>query len=495
VNVKFRKRLILGVWITVFLAGCASPVASTIPPGSEEFADNGNNAQGTLSIPTPFPTRPIYQPGELVDYIAQTGDTLTAVAVHFNTTVAEILEANTFIPPTATTLPPGMPMKIPIYYAPLWGSPYQILPDSLFINGPAQVGFQVADWVESRPGWLKDYREYASGENRTGAEIVNLVALNFSISPRLLLALLEYQADALSLSHPGAGSTDYVLGYIDSQHKGMYLQLVWAANTLNNGYYGWRTGAMIDFERLDGRFTRLDPWQNAATASLQYYFSHVAELDAYDRAVSPEGFAKTYTDLFGDPWLSDQPHIPGSLEQPELRLPFSPGKPWAYTGGPHTGWGEGLPLAAIDFAPSGVSGCAVSQEYVTAVAAGVIARSEPAIMVLDLDGDGDERTGWTVFYFHVGTQDRASAGSQFNAGDKIGYPSCEGGRATGTHIHIARRYNGEWISADGVLAFNLEGWVAQNGTGPYLGALKRYTQLVIACDCADQSSLIWAQDR
>jgi LysM repeat protein len=65
---------------------------------------------------TPLPTRPAYQPGELVDYVAQPGDTLPALAVHFNTTVREIRNANTFIPGDATTMPPGMPMKIPIYY-------------------------------------------------------------------------------------------------------------------------------------------------------------------------------------------------------------------------------------------------------------------------------------------------------------------------------------------------------------------------------------------
>jgi len=504
VFVKFHKFFSIGLCIAVLITGCAGPNFPRLATGEDDASGVGNDLGVEQSIPTPSPSRPIYQPGELVDYVAQTGDTLPAVAIHFNTTVTEILEANSFIPQNATTLPAGMPMKIPIYYAPLWGSPFQMLPDCHFVNGPAQIGFSAVEWVNGaapreetalQPGWLNDYTEYASGQNRSGAEIVNLVAVNFSISPRLLLALLEYQSGALSLSRPTDGSLDYVLGKVDSQHRGVYLQLVWAANTLNNGYYGWRTGQIVDFEMADDRFMRVDPWQNAATAALQYYFAQIYKLEEYDRTVSPEGFAGTYEGLYGDPWLSDQPHIPGSLEQPVFNLPFNPGKPWAFTGGPHTGWGEGLPLAAMDFAPAGVSGCAASQEYATAVAAGVVVRSEPGIVVLDLDGDGDERTGWIVFYFHIGVQDRVSTGTQLNAGDKIGYPSCEGGRATGTHIHIARRYNGEWIPAAGTLAFNLEGWVAQNGAGPYLGTLTRFTQRVIACDCADQFSLISAQNR
>src|ERR1051325_4147883 len=45
-------------------------------------------------IPAPKSERPEYKPGELVDYIAQNGDTLPALAAHFNTTIEEILAAN-----------------------------------------------------------------------------------------------------------------------------------------------------------------------------------------------------------------------------------------------------------------------------------------------------------------------------------------------------------------------------------------------------------------
>ena len=69
--------------------------------------------------PAPTSERPKYAPGELVDYIAQNGDTLPALAARFNTSVEEIREANPIIPLDATTMPPGFPMKIPIYYLPL----------------------------------------------------------------------------------------------------------------------------------------------------------------------------------------------------------------------------------------------------------------------------------------------------------------------------------------------------------------------------------------
>lgn len=446
----------------------------------------------TLALPTPMPTRPHYAPGELVDYVAQTGDTLPAIAAHFNTTEMEIRDANPILPARVTTLPAGLPMQIPIYYQALWGSPFQILPDALFVNGPAQRDFDVVAFVKESNGWLRTHREYAGDKWREGGELVEYIATQFSISPRLLLAVLEYQTHALSDPN-GFPSGDYPLGYAEMYHKGLNNQLVWAANSLNKGYYGWRTGRLKEIELFDGKLEVPDPWQNAASVALHYYFAQILEDDSYQHAISGFGLAQTYFELFGDPWTGEINNIPGSLEQPAMSLPFPRNHTWAFTGGPHTGWGEGDPLAALDFAPPNVvGGCKETEEYATAVADGVIARVSPASAILDLDGDGDERTGWVVYYLHLASASIVPAGSMLKMGDPIGRPSCEGGDATGTHVHIARKYNGEWISADGALAFNLEGWIAKNGSAPYQGTLTKLNKVVIACVCSDIDSQIKA---
>ena len=479
----------------MIMSGCGVPYNQNQPPVNPDIPTQTATQNLVISQPivttTPLPTRPPYSPGELVDYTAQSGDTLAGLARHFNTSVDEILAANSFIPTDATTMPPGMPMKIPIYYQPFWGSQYQILPDSLFINGPAQVGFDSSAFVSAQPGWLKDYREYAFNGNRTGAEIIDYVALNYSVSPRLLLALLEYQDGAFSLPILPEESRQYPLGYRDWRHQGMYRQLVWAANLLNNAYYNWKNGSLAEFDHLNGTQERPDPWQNAASVALQYYFSRLIDDDQYARAVAQDGYALSYSTLFGDPWQSVVPHIMGSLAQPTFALPFLPGLTWAYTGGPHTGFGEGEPLAAIDFAPGALtSGCTVSDAYTTAVAPGIVARSEDGAVLLDLDGDGDERTGWVVFYFHIETRDRVPEGTVLQTGDPIGHPSCEGGRTTGTHTHIARKYNGEWIPADSITPFDLGGWVTHRGSFEYDGTLTKAGHTINACTCSDAGSQI-----
>ena len=437
---------------------------------------------------TPLPTRPPYSPGQLVDYIAQAGDTLPALAAHFNTTIPEIRIANPIIPQTATTMPPGFPMKIPIYYLPLWGTPYQIIPDGLFVDGPAGLDFDMEAFVQSQPGWFKNYREQLGDGPHSGTEIVRLVANNFSVSPRLLLAFLEYFGQALS--NPTQPDTTYVLGYQDQFHQGIYLQLVYMANILNNGYYGWRRGSLTEFEHPDRRIERPDPWQNAATVAIQYTFAQQYSSPIFDQMIGPGGLAETYKKLFGYPWSNFKPHIPGSLTQPTLLLPFEPGKGWTLTGGPHTGWGKGEPYAAIDFAPNGVSGCGTSDEWVTAMADGVIARSDFGEVLLDLDGDGKEQTGWVIFYLHLGSNDKVTQGVHVKAGDRLGHPSCQGGETTGTHVHIVRKYNGEWIMADSPIPLNLEGWIVHNGPEPYLGSMSRYSQVVIASDKSEGKSYI-----
>lgn len=475
------KTIILIVILTI--TSCNSPSPSDLIPAT--VTPQNGEAIPQLNA-TPLPTRPAFAPGELVDYTAQTGDTLPALALRFNTSVDEILAANPFIPRDATTMPQGMPMRIPIYYRALWGTSFQSLPDHAFVYSPTSSGFNTEAFVQAHNGWWKNYRTYVAGKVRSGAELVDYVAINYSVSPRLLLAILEYQGGALTQERPPVSRR--LLGLDRPFWDSHYLQLVLAANVLNNGYYGWRNGSLLEFEDASGNIFRPDPWQNAGSVGLQYYFSRMYAGSEFNNAVNANGLHKTYTELFGDPWNNSFELIPGSLAQPELTLPFPADQTWSYTGGPHTGWGSDEPFAALDFAPpSETSGCvkAKPENYVVAVADGLIVRSSVDGVALDLDKDGDERTGWVIYYLHLATEKRAVVGANLNAGDLIGYPSCEGGSSTGTHVHIARKYNGEWMLADSAVPFVLSGWIAHKGSRAYLGTLTRGNQVVIACECGD----------
>jgi murein DD-endopeptidase MepM/ murein hydrolase activator NlpD len=484
-NKHFSLITALLVCVGMLMGAClpANPAASTTVTPEEPVL---------VVSATPLPTRGPHSPGQIFEYLAQSGDTLPAIASHFNTTEDEIRAENPDLPDAITTLPNGYPLLVPAYYSPLTGSTFHILPDSEVVNGPSAVSFDIRSEVLKRAGFLTDLDTFAYKRQREAWQVVEIISLNYSINPRLLLALLEHQSQALSLPFPDADERTYPMGVQDRSYRGLFWQLLWAAERINDGYYGWRSGSLKEIELADGLIVQPDPWQNAGTVALYQFFAGLYGKEAFEAAVSPEGFYQTYLALWGEPFAMEIDLIPASLQQPELGLPFVPNSVWDFTGGPHPAWGTSLPFGALDFAPpSEESGCVQSKVWFTAPADGVIARSAEATVILDLDGDGDERTGWVLFFFHVATEGRIAEGVKVKKGDLLGFPSCEGGISTGTHIHVARRYNGEWIPAAGTLAFVLDGWVAEYGGIPYEGTLTKGSKVVPACKgCARAESQI-----
>lgn len=454
-----------------------------------------------LFQPTPLPTRAVIQPGEKLPYDAQTGDTVAAIAAHFNSSPEEVLAANPGLALTAT-LPSGMPLNVPAYYFPLGGPVFHILPDSEFVYGPANKDFNVTTYLQSQPGYLRMPSGFVARRQRNSDKVIQYVADQYSINPKLLIALIEWRTGAVTNTKITPEVSDNPLGPVEGV-TGFYPQLLWAAEQLSLGYYGWRAGTLTAIHLRDSYLSRVDMYQNAGTVGVQYLIAQLVPHDEFEAAAGPEGFAATYFALWGNPFNNIDPPpdvIPGNLTQPELALPFASNQTWSLTGGPHPAWGESaaLPWAALDFGPPGAKGCGDTENWITFSAPGLIVRSSDNTVVLDLDSDGYEQTGWVLFHFHVAERGMIPKRTRVKTGDLIGYPSCEGGTATGAHIHLARKYNGEWIPATGivpeVVPFVLGGWSAQAGETPYQGKLVRLGAWVEACTCSSAASRVyWAR--
>lgn len=448
--------------------------------------------------PTPLPTATLLDAsGPPFLYTSQSGDTLNTIASRFGVNPIEIVSPELI--PSKGLINPGQILMIP------WrmGNTTPVertLPDSEVVYSASVSGFDVVTYVNTLGGYLSTYREYfGSGGWMSGGEIVQRVAIENSINPRILLALLEYQGHWVLGTPNNLSETDYPMGYIDIQSDGLFPQLIWAVNQLSSGYYGWREGTLVELQGIDGSRTRFAPQLNAGTVAIQYFFHELYEGDQWRRAVDPQGnFVALYNDMFGgDPWVRAaqvEPLFPPGLTQPEMILPFLKGQRWSYTGGPHGAWeGEGS-QAALDFAPGSVeSGCAKSDNWVLAASAGLVVRKAVGIIVLDLDGDGNEQTGWVLLYLHVNDTDRAPVGKWVDKGALLGHPSCEGGRATGTHIHIARKYNGEWIQADDPLPFTMSGWESHSSGKAYQGTLVRGDIVIESCTCGSFDTIIFRE--
>jgi hypothetical protein len=362
----------------------------------------------------------------------------------------------------------------------------KLLPDSEVTFSPSTIDFDIDAFIETAGGYLSTYRQWLQSTGWTsGAGVIARVAMDYSVNPRLLLAFLEFYSGWVYGQPQNSHAETYPMGCIDDSKTGLYLQAAWFASTFMEGYYGWREGRRLVINFDDGQVVRLAPDLNAGSVGLMNVFAYLYDFEEWARFLYGEqSFLSLFETMFGNPWVRAQqvePLIPADTLQPEMILPFEINQIWAFTGGPHAAWSAADVWAAIDFAPaSDETGCHESKAWVVAAMPGLVVRSGEGVVVIDLDGDGYEQTGWTLLYLHIATKDRIPLGTWVMRGDRIGHPSCEGGRSTGTHVHLARRYNGEWVPADGPLPFVLSDWRVKAGVKAYQGWLIRDSDIIYA---------------
>ena len=401
------------------------------------------------------------QDGQQASHTVQPGDTLTRIAERYNVSINALLNANDL--PNPDFLEVGQVINLPqtpVEYTPA----FRIVPDSRLVRSAGAIAFDTDAFLRSQTGILPQINVFtptrlADGTQRsdalTASQIIERVSREYSVDARLLLAFLEHFAGLVTTATDEENALLYPFVAPDAPtptgRKGLYAQLSWLADRLNEGYYGWKYRSVTILEAADGSRLNFHPDLNAGTIGLQFAIAQMRDAERWEFDVGETGLFETYQRLFGDPFEDAHETRPAELLQPLLTLPFPRGDVWRFTGGFHGGWGNGSAWSAVDFAPPDeerASWCFTSSFPVTAIAAGNIARIDDGVIVLDLDGDGNEASGWTILYLHVSPHDALQEGQVVASGNILGYTSCAGGFSTATHLHIARRFNGEWIPAD-----------------------------------------------
>ena len=312
------------------------------PEAGQEFPEPTGDP---VRASDPFATPPPY-------YVVQWGESLNQIAGRVGVGASQIMAANGI--PNSNYLAVGQVLSIPTPYPQVPGPRFKLIPDSELVYGPSTFFFEPSSTIQTWDGYLAHYTEEVEGRIRTGPEIIELVAKRHSVHPKLLLAVLEYQSGWLTRKDVDAVGAVYPMRFERYGWEGLYLQLFLAADVLNQGFYLWLAGWAGPYVFADGSVVMPGEGINAGTAGVQNLFSQLYPVAEWRSAVGEGGFIQVYRLLFGDPFdWAIEPLLPEDLRQPELQLPFQPGRSWSFTGGPHSAWGNTSAWAALDFAPPG----------------------------------------------------------------------------------------------------------------------------------------------
>ncbi|MEI2693037.1 MAG: LysM domain-containing protein [Anaerolineae bacterium] len=277
------------------------------------------------------------KPNQYLGYVAQ----------RYGVSLEEVVELSGIENPDV--VPIGQGLIIP--HRPGRNTPDQVLlPDSELVYGPAYVDFDINAFVDQQGGRLAQISMTgANGEQWSGADVVERVAMRYSVGPRVLLAMMEAGSGWVTDPNPTGLAADYPLGHTNGA-PGLLPQLEWAADALNHGFYGWQDRGETAIRFEDGTLARGAPGLNPGTVAVQRALAADASYSQLPDRLAE--FDAAYRRLFGDPAALDAgPVLPAGLEQPALHLPWLPGEWWHLTGGPHGGWMPSSGWAALDFVP------------------------------------------------------------------------------------------------------------------------------------------------
>lgn len=473
--------------VTVFTDTETPPAFATGALPSTATLTSTVTSEPARPSPTLDPLRNIPDNGVITStYIVRRGDTLSGIAVATGATISELLQMNNLL--DADRLKAGQVIEV---HLPITGHApsIKLIPDSELVNSPTAIQFDMTAFMAAHPlGYLNRYTETVEGALYSGPQLVARVAEQYSLHPRILLALLEYMGGWIDNPAPSGDRLKFPLGYVRTKGDSLNVQLNWAAMRLNEGYYGWRLATRLWVRLDDGERAFMGNGVNAGTAAVQNYLAATSTRPVWLAPLGngPNAFIQTYRRLFGDPWKYDLGQLaPNDLRQPALTLPWKRGETWLFTGGPHSTWGSGAPWGALDFTSMSAYGCNQLDDWVTAMVTGTIARSFNGEVVESLDPNTDDRNGWSILYMHIGADDRVKVGDRVKIGDRIGHPSCEGGVTNGSHVHLARKYNGEWLNATGAVPFIIGGWVPAEGELEYDGSITNGPLTRTPCECKE----------
>lgn len=279
------------------------------------------------------------------------------------------------------------------------------------------------------------------------AETISHWAGYSSISPRVLLTLIDLQSGLLSEPRRGLLKNRLATPLPGlSQRQGFAGQVQDVADQLARHLYQQPALQAAEFGPR-------------SKEPLSYLLQAPAGEPAPGRQLLD--FSSRYQQLFGDAFAS-----PGLQALPDvtplagpangfLQFPFPLGQNW-HVGGAHTNTGSGsYPMSSLDMSQGGGWGSNQSGVWVAASAAGSFKRHSSCFAEIVHSG------GWSTTYYHL-MNVQYNTGASVAKNTRIANPAntqaqalCNGGASTGPHQHWSLKQNGSWVHLNTVY---LSGW-------------------------------------
>jgi murein DD-endopeptidase MepM/ murein hydrolase activator NlpD len=342
--------------------------------------------------------------------------------------------------------------------------PPPLVADGQFVRGPNVDDFVIQAYLANRGSPLA-----------TLSADLELWTQYTSVNPMVLLAVLE--ANDQLVSQPRWDLTEddrrilieeTALQLAKDFYEHLYTfgsQAPMAINAQAKAVVQLEDGSAIIMDR------HLESGTYAVAAALARH-SDLAAFQTLTSSDSPQSFLEVYGAMFPeeDPLSSansiDPPAAPPS---DLLQFPFPQGAIWVF-GGPHSWNGDSTPpFSSMDFFLQGGTCAAPPFYYSTGSAGGTSSRPSNYSCWLEISHGG----GWTTSYYHLQNTYQGSSIERNESVGSISCAICAGGYATGPHVHWSLKYNGAYVSLEGI---QLSGWTVHVGSTAYTsGSLTRST--------------------
>ncbi len=342
----------------------------------------------------------------------------------------------------------------------------ELLSNGQFVWGPNVGDFDIFTFLQNRGSALHVF-----------AEDLEMWARYTSLNPKILLAVLELRYGLIDDCPVDISSND-ARTIIENTSMDLATAFYEHLHTWGDRRKPWDLDAMaLDpvLSFADGTTIEIQTDQTSGTFALAAMVAKTTDADTWAEELfetGPGSFTGIMGGLFPEVDLRDTSNnINPAAAPPDtlFQFPFPLGATWRFNG-PHSWAGDGTPpFSSMDFAAGSGSCSSPPNMWTVATAAGTAVRQYGYDCWIEVEHSPE----WTTSYYHMqNTPNPQGAYIWPNASlGQIACEVCAGGYATGPHVHWTVKYNGAYVSLEGV---KISGWTIHVGPEPYTsGSIER----------------------